>query len=139
MCWMKKRSTSPPCGNLVDGLPRDCHTKTIAKPARVGPAENGKLMENFFELSRFCSMKYRKTQRKPCQAYVENRYGDDKMYQTVCQRQIDEVADFSKIEKNEEFQDFLWNFVVYFRFSFFFENYIFYEEALYESSVRKPG
>ena len=34
---MERHSTSPPCGNLVDGLPHDCHTKTIAKRARVGP------------------------------------------------------------------------------------------------------
>ena len=32
-----RHSTSPPCRNLVDGLPHDCHTKTIAKRARVGP------------------------------------------------------------------------------------------------------
>ena len=25
------QSTSPPSGNLVDGLPLDCHTKTVAK------------------------------------------------------------------------------------------------------------
>ena len=24
---MKRHSTSPPCGNLVDGLPHDCHTQ----------------------------------------------------------------------------------------------------------------
>ena len=36
-CEMKRHSTSPPCGNLVDGLPHDCHTKTIAKRARVEP------------------------------------------------------------------------------------------------------
>ena len=34
---MTKHSTSPPCGNLVDGLPHDCHTKTVAKRARVEP------------------------------------------------------------------------------------------------------
>ena len=34
---MKMHSTSPPCGNLVDGLPHDCHTETVAKRARVGP------------------------------------------------------------------------------------------------------
>ena len=37
---MKRHSTSPPCGNLVDGLPHDCHTETIAKLARLGPAKN---------------------------------------------------------------------------------------------------
>ena len=38
---MTRHSTSPPCGNLVDGLPHDCHnTETIAKLARLGPAKN---------------------------------------------------------------------------------------------------
>ena len=37
MRGMKRHSTSPPCGNLVDGLPHDCHTETIAKLARLGP------------------------------------------------------------------------------------------------------
>ena len=38
---------SPPCGNLVDGLPHACHTETIAKLARLGPAKNDtKLSEN---------------------------------------------------------------------------------------------
>ena len=40
-------STSPPSGNQVDGSPLDCHTETIAKLARLAPAENGKLMEYF--------------------------------------------------------------------------------------------
>ena len=38
---MKRHSTSPLCGNLVDGLPHDCYTETIAKPARLGPTLNG--------------------------------------------------------------------------------------------------
>ena len=25
--FLKRHSTSPPCGNLVDGLPHDCHTE----------------------------------------------------------------------------------------------------------------
>ena len=45
--WDDGHSTSPPCGNLVDGLPRDCHTKTIAKLARLGPAKNDELVNNF--------------------------------------------------------------------------------------------
>ena len=35
---MERHSTSPPCGNLVDGLPHDCHTETIANLARLGLA-----------------------------------------------------------------------------------------------------
>ena len=50
---MSGHSTSPPCGNLVDGLPHDCYTKTIAKLARLGPAKNGTTLENFIELSMF--------------------------------------------------------------------------------------
>ena len=41
MCGIERHSTSPPCGNLVDGLPHDCHTETVAKPGRQGPAKNG--------------------------------------------------------------------------------------------------
>ena len=44
---MTRRSTSPLCGNLVDGLPHDCHTETIAKPARLGPAKNDTTLTKF--------------------------------------------------------------------------------------------
>ena len=44
---------SPPCGNLVDGLPHDCHTETVAKPGRLGPAQNDEVRENLVELSMF--------------------------------------------------------------------------------------
>ena len=42
---------------LGDGLPHDCRTETVAKPARLGPAENDKPTENLVESSMFCSMK----------------------------------------------------------------------------------
>ena len=87
---MIRHSTSPPCGNLVDGLPHDCHnTKTVAKPDRLGPAQNGKLMPKNIELSMFCSMTCKKTQRKLCQAYIEHWFGCDKMSEIQCQREID--------------------------------------------------
>ena len=53
---MEKHSTSAPCGNLVDGLPHDCYTETVAKPARLGPAQNDKPMHFFIELTVFCIM-----------------------------------------------------------------------------------
>ena len=34
---MKRHSTSPPCGNLVDGLPHDCLRKQWLSPADLGP------------------------------------------------------------------------------------------------------
>ena len=40
-------STSPSGGNLVDGLPPASSTKTIAKPARLGPAKNDELVTIF--------------------------------------------------------------------------------------------
>ena len=67
LCGTTRHSTSPPCGNLVDGLPHDCHTKTIAKLARLGPAKNDATLENFIELSMFWWMTLRKVHRKPCQ------------------------------------------------------------------------
>ena len=72
-------STSPLSGNQVDRLPLDCHTETVAKPDRLGPAQNDKPMQHFVELSRFHSMKCIKTQRKPCQAYIEDQYERVKM------------------------------------------------------------
>ena len=50
---MWRHSTSPPCGNLVDGLPHDCHMKTIAKLARLGPAKNGELVTKFGRVDKF--------------------------------------------------------------------------------------
>ena len=47
MRGMKRHSTSPPCGNLVDDLPHACHTETVAKPDRLGPAQNGEPMQHF--------------------------------------------------------------------------------------------
>ena len=38
--FLKRQSTSPLCGNQVDGLPHDVHTETVAKPGRQGPAKN---------------------------------------------------------------------------------------------------
>ena len=76
---MKRHSTSPPCGNLVDGLPHDCHTKTVAKPSRLGPAQNGEPTQNFIELSMFLCITLRKVHRKPCRAYVEDQYRCNKI------------------------------------------------------------
>ena len=53
---MKRHSASAPCGNLVDGLPHDCHMETIAKLARLGPAKNDASLENFIELTMFYIM-----------------------------------------------------------------------------------
>ena len=76
---MMGHSTSPPCGNLVDGLPHDCHTETVAKPGRLRPTQNDKPLQKLVELTRFCSMTFKKTDRKPCRAYVEDLYEDDKI------------------------------------------------------------
>ena len=72
MCCMKRHSTSPPCGNLVDGLPHDCHTETVAKPGRLGPAQKGKLMDFFNELSMFCIIFEKKSHRISCPEYIED-------------------------------------------------------------------
>ena len=49
---IKRHSTSPPCGNLVDGLPHDCHTETIAKLARLGPAKNDATPPDFVRVDK---------------------------------------------------------------------------------------
>ena len=40
-------STSLSGGNQVDGLPLASSTETVAKPGRLGPAQNDKLTEKF--------------------------------------------------------------------------------------------
>ena len=50
---IRSYSRSPPSGNQVDGSPLDRHAETVAKPGRLGPAQNEKPPQNFFELSRF--------------------------------------------------------------------------------------
>ena len=48
VCGMMRHSASPPCGNLVDGS-HNCHTKTIAKQARVEPRTQMRMaMEKLF-------------------------------------------------------------------------------------------
>ena len=88
---MKRHSTSSPCGNLVDGLPHDCHTETIAKLAKLGPAENDKIMENLFELTMFCSILDEKipdyAPHAKLKTFVKDRPGHDQRY----------AIDFSKI------------------------------------------
>jgi hypothetical protein len=55
---MKRHSTSPPCGNLVDGLPHDCHTE----PRWIGPSLDPRrfmiLVDIFMFLVIFCIMSY---------------------------------------------------------------------------------
>ena len=35
-----RQSTSPPSGNLVDGLPLDCHTRAVVYEIKRGTAKN---------------------------------------------------------------------------------------------------
>ena len=100
--FVEKHSTSPPCGNLVDGLPHDCHTETIAKPARPGPAENGKPMENVIELSMFCIIFDKKTPRISCPEYIEDLDKCIKKLKRQCQCQIHRVPLHREFLKNGE-------------------------------------
>ena len=73
MRGVKLHSTSPPCGNLVDALPHACHnTETIAKLARLAPAENGKLMENFIESTSVCIITLIRVHRFSSSEYIED-------------------------------------------------------------------
>ena len=47
-------------------------TETVAKPARLGPAQNSKPRQNFIELARFWFMMWRKVPGIRCRAYVED-------------------------------------------------------------------
>ena len=70
---MERHSTSPPCGNLVDGLPHDCHnTETVAKPGRLGPAQNDEPMHFLIELTIFCMTIEEESPRICCPEHIED-------------------------------------------------------------------
>ena len=69
---MKRHSTSSPCGNLVDGLPHDCHMETVAKPGRIGPVQNYEPMQNLFELTMFFSIIDKKAPGISCPECIED-------------------------------------------------------------------
>ena len=97
---MMRHSTSPPCGNLVDGLPHDCHnTETVAKPGRLGPAQNGKPMRNFIELTMFCIISEEKSSRIFCPEYIGDLDKCIKMYKRHCHGQIYDISGPGEISK----------------------------------------
>ena len=51
----------------------------MAKPGRLGPAQNDKLMENFIELTLFCIITLMKAHRISCPEYIEDLDKCDKM------------------------------------------------------------
>ena len=66
-------------GNQVDGSPlvailpsRRVIQKTIAKPARLGPAKNSELVTNFGRVSKVLLNEVYKDARKRCQAFIED-------------------------------------------------------------------
>ena len=78
----------------------------MAKLARLGPAQNDEPMQTILDLSMFFSMKYIKTQRKPCQAYVEDQY----IHVLKCEKRnsitiLMIFRSFGKFQKNENFQE----------------------------------
>ena len=112
---MKRHSTSPPCGNLVDGLPHDCYTETMAKPSRLALAQNGKLMETFNELTMFCIMIEEKSHRISCPEYIEDLDKCHKRLKRQCHGQIHDISGLGKFRKNEKFWE---NFEKYRNFLF---------------------
>ena len=70
-------------GNQVDGSSlaamevffSKSDTEAVAMPGSFGPAQNGKPMHFFVELTPFYLMTLRKVHRKPCRAYIGDQYG----------------------------------------------------------------
>ena len=55
------------------------NTETVAKPGRLGPAQNDEPMHFFIELTMFCMMIEEKTHRISCPEYIEDLDRCDKM------------------------------------------------------------
>ena len=85
---MERHSTSPPCGNLVDGLPHDCHTETIAKLARLGPAKNDTTLEKSSSYRCFALS---------CPECIEDLDECLKMLERQCHGQIHDISGFEEI------------------------------------------
>ena len=87
------------------------------------------------ELAMFCSMIFKKTLGKVCQAYIKDQHGCDKIYTTSCQGQIDGVSDFWKFWKNENSKKKS-KFLIFEKRK---RRHLGDQEALCESSARKLG
>ena len=68
-----------PGGNPVDGLPPARHTETVAKPDRLGPAQNDKPMQKNIKLTMFCIITLMRSHRISCPEYIEDFDKCDKM------------------------------------------------------------
>ena len=77
--WDDEALYESPCGNLVDGLPHDCHTETMVRRADPGPHKMVNYHPKMIELTMFCSITLWKIHRKCCGAHFEDQYGCDKM------------------------------------------------------------
>ena len=100
---IRSYSTSPPSGNQVDGSPLDWHTETLAKPGRLGPAQNDKPMRNFIELAVFCIISEVKNSRISCPEYIVALDKCMKTYKRRCHGQIYDISGPGKISKKWEF------------------------------------
>ena len=94
-----------PGGNQVDGLPPARHTETVAKPGRLGPAQNDEPMQNFIELTMFCIIFWEKSPRISCPEYIKDLDKCDKMWKWQCQGQIHDIPKIFDFRKNKKFPE----------------------------------
>ena len=76
------QSTSPPSGNLVDGLPLDCSTRAVVYEIKMGAAKNGKLPPKTSCVAHVCSVTSSKSHRMRCGTYGKDSHGAFQMRKT---------------------------------------------------------
>ena len=78
-------------------------TETVAKPGRLGPAQNDKPMRNFIELTMFCIISEDKSSRISCPEYIVDLDKCIKTYKRRCHGQIYDISGPGEISKKWDF------------------------------------
>ena len=110
---MKRHSTSPPCGNLVDGLPHDCHilpSRRVIRKQWLSRADLGphkmrnqcKLLSSYQGFARWPS-------RKPAENLVEGMFkiNLDMIKYKICNATTKPLIfqQIRKFRKNDKFRE----------------------------------
>ena len=108
---MKRHSTSPPCGNLVDGLPHDCHTEPRWIGVTLAPRRSIILVDIFMFLETFCIMSYWFGTLEPFISYWSLISCEYQLWWSSKPRLTNQSASTQKCWKNDEILEFQRKFV----------------------------
>ena len=85
---IEMQSTSPPSGNLVDGLPLVCSTRAVVYETRWAPRKMVHRHPKMVEVSMFCMMTLRKSHRIRCGTYYEDSVEANQITKSLRKTQV---------------------------------------------------